>query len=67
VELPAALGKQPVVATLLDALGREVRTTTLAAQGAQAHQLSLAGLPTGVYALRLHTSAGVVAKRLVIE
>ena len=67
VELPAALGKQPVVATLLDALGREVRTTTLAAQGTQAHQLSLAGLPTGVYALRLHTSAGVVAKRLVIE
>jgi hypothetical protein len=67
VELPVALGKQPVVATLLDALGREVRTTTLAAQGAQAHQLSLAGLPTGVYALRLHTSAGVVAKRLLIE
>jgi hypothetical protein len=67
VELPAALGTQPVVATLVDALGRNVRTTTLAAQGAQAHQLSLAGLPTGVYALRLSTSAGVVAKRLVIE
>ena len=67
VELPAALGTQPVAATLLDALGREVRTTTLAAQGAQAHQLSLAGLPAGVYALRLRTSAGVVAKKLVIE
>ncbi|RYY19871.1 MAG: T9SS type A sorting domain-containing protein [Cytophagaceae bacterium] len=67
VELPAALGAQPVAATLLDALGREVRTTTLAAQGAQAHQLGLAGLPAGVYALRLRTSAGVVAKKLVIE
>jgi hypothetical protein len=67
VELPAALGAQPVAATLLDALGREVRTTTLAAQGAQAHQLSLAGLPAGVYTLRLRTNAGVVAKKLVIE
>jgi hypothetical protein len=67
VELPAALGTQPVQATLLDALGREVRATTLAAQGAQAHTLGLAGLPTGVYTLRLRTSAGVVAKRLVIE
>jgi hypothetical protein len=67
VELPAALGTQPVAATLLDALGRAVRTTTLAAQGAQAHQLSTAGLPAGVYTLRLSTSAGAVAKRLVIE
>ncbi len=67
VELPAALGAQPVAAALLDALGREVRTATLAAQGARAHQLGLAGLPAGVYTLRLRTSAGVVAKRLVVE
>ncbi len=67
VELPAALGTQPVAATLLDNLGRTVRTATLAAQGAQAHQFGLAGLPGGVYTLRLRTSAGVVAKRLVIE
>ncbi|HET9502407.1 MAG TPA: T9SS type A sorting domain-containing protein [Hymenobacter sp.] len=67
VELPAALGTQPVAAALLDALGREVRTATLAAQGARAHQLGLAGLPAGVYTLRLSTSAGVVAKRLVVE
>jgi hypothetical protein len=67
VELPAALGTQPVAATLLDNLGRAVRTATLAAQGAQAHQFGLAGLPSGVYTLRLRTSAGVVAKRLVIE
>ena len=67
VELPAALGAQPVAATLLDALGRPVRTATLPAQGTQAHRFELAGLPAGVYALRLSTSAGVVAKRLVIE
>jgi hypothetical protein len=67
VELPAVLSKQLVKVTLLDALGREVRTTLLAAQDVQAHQLSLAGLPAGVYALHLHTCAGVVTKRLVIE
>ena len=67
LELPASLGSQAVTATLVDAMGRSVRTSTLPAQGAVAHQLSLAGLPTGVYALRLGTSAGVVVKRLVVE
>jgi hypothetical protein len=67
VELPASLGRQAVTASLVDALGRQVRTVTLPAQGALAHQLDLSELATGVYALRLSTSAGVVVKKLVIE
>ncbi|WP_223653072.1 T9SS type A sorting domain-containing protein [Hymenobacter psoromatis] len=67
VELTADLGRQAVAATLIDGLGRAVRTTTLPPQGAAAHQLSLTGLASGVYALRLATSAGVVTKRLVVE
>ena len=67
VELPADLGRQAVAATLVDGLGRTVRTATLPPQGAAPHQLSLAGLASGVYALRLATSAGVVARRLVVE
>jgi hypothetical protein len=67
LELPASLGRQAVTATLLDALGREVRTITLPAQGTAAHQLDLHQLVAGVYALRLHTSAGIVVRKLVIE
>ncbi|MDQ2772372.1 MAG: T9SS type A sorting domain-containing protein, partial [Bacteroidota bacterium] len=67
VELPAALGRVAVTASLVDALGRVVRTQTLPAQGAAAHQLSLAELATGVYTLHLATSAGVLVKKLVVE
>ncbi|MDO7885243.1 M36 family metallopeptidase [Hymenobacter cheonanensis] len=67
LELPASLGRQAVTATLVDALGRVVRTTTLPAQGAVAHSLDLRGLSAGVYALRLNTSAGTVVKRLTVE
>jgi hypothetical protein len=67
VELPASLGRQAVTATMVDAVGRQVRTVILPAQGALAHQLDLSELATGVYALRLSTSSGVVVKRLSIE
>ncbi len=67
LELPASLGRQAVTTTLLDALGRQVRTLTLPAQGTVAHQLDLHGLATGVYALRLSTNAGTLVKRLTVE
>jgi hypothetical protein len=67
VELPASLGRQAVTATLVDAVGRVVRTLTLPAQGAVAHPLDLRELPTGIYALRLRTSAGTVVKKLTVE
>ena len=67
VELPASLGRQAVLASLVDALGRPVRTMSLPAQGALAHRLDLSGLATGIYALRLRTSAGLVVRKLIIE
>lgn len=67
LELPASLGRQAVTATLLDAMGREVQTSTLPAQGTVPHQLDLHQLTVGVYALRLSTSASVLVKKLVVE
>ena len=67
VELPASLGHQAVQATLVDAVGRQVRTLTLPAQGAAAHTLDLRELPAGVYVLRLRTSAGSIVKKLTVE
>ncbi|WP_167856392.1 Ig-like domain-containing protein [Hymenobacter metallicola] len=67
VELPATLGRKPVTATLLDAVGRVVRTQQLPAAGNKAHALTLDELPVGVYMLRLSTEAGLVTKRLIIE
>ena len=66
IELPVALSRQPVTASLLDALGRVVRTQVLPASLA-AHTLLLNNLATGMYSLRLATEAGVVVKKLVVE
>lgn len=67
VEIPASLSNQVVTATLLDAVGRVVRTVRLPAQGSTAHQLDLHDLSAGVYVLSLNTSAGAVVKKLLIE
>jgi hypothetical protein len=67
IELPAALGRTAVAATLTDALGRQVRALTLPAQGPAAHQLDLQQLAPGVYALRLTTGVGVLVKKLVVK
>jgi hypothetical protein len=66
IDLPLSLSRQPVQATLLDALGRVVRTQALPA-GSTTHTLLLNELATGVYALRLTTDLGQVVKKLVIE
>lgn len=66
IELPAALVRQAVQADLADALGRAVRTQQLPA-GLGTHTLPLTGLGSGVYALRLTTTAGVVVRKLVVE
>jgi hypothetical protein len=66
IELPAALARTAVTATLVDALGRVVRTQVLPA-GLATHALPLTDLATGVYALRLSTEAGLLVKKLVVE
>jgi hypothetical protein len=65
--LPISLGRQVVTATLLDGVGRAVRTVNLPAQGSTAHQLDLRGLSPSIYALYLRTSAGTVVKKLLVE
>lgn len=67
LELPTTLGNEAIKTTLVDAMGRTVRSTSLAAEGEATHQVDLQGLRSGIYVLQLHTSAGIVAKRLVVE
>jgi hypothetical protein len=66
VLLPAALQREAVLATVLNALGQRVLSTPLPA-GAALRALSLGTLANGVYTLRLETSQGTVTKRLVCE
>jgi hypothetical protein len=67
VSLPASLASQPVATSLVNTLGQTVRRTVLPAGSATGgHSLSLSGVAPGVYSLRLETTEGVVAKRLVI-
>ncbi len=66
IDLPLALSRQPVQATLLDALGRVVRQQMLPA-GVSTHTLPLSGLGAGVYALRLTTDLGQIVQKLVVE
>ncbi|MGI4871020.1 MAG: beta strand repeat-containing protein [Janthinobacterium lividum] len=62
VRLPAG---SAAALTLLDALGRPVRTC--AALAGQDYSLSLAGLAPGVYALRVQAEEGQTVQKLVIE
>ena len=63
VAMPAGPG--PATLTLLDALGRVVRTQS-AATGHD-YSLDLAGLTPGVYALRVQAGAAVATQQLVVE
>jgi hypothetical protein len=67
VQLPA-LAVGPITLTLLDALGRPVRTETpqLATYATQ-HPLDLTGLAPGLYLVRLSTNGTTVTQRLVVE
>ena len=68
VQLPALPGTATATLTLLDALGRAVRTTTVALPPAGLrYELSLAGLPPGLYALRVQAGTDRATRRLVVE
>jgi hypothetical protein len=66
VRLPAALQREAVPATVLNALGQPVLRATLPA-GAALRALPLGTLAPGVYTLRLETSQGTATRRLVCE
>ena len=68
VQLPALPGMATATLILLDALGRMVRTTTVALPPAGLrHEFSLAGLAPGLYALRVHVGDATSVRRLVVE
>ena len=66
VQLPTGTG--PVALTLLDALGRTVRTEQVAfpTTGLR-HELDLTGLVPGVYALRVQAGEASAVRNLVVE
>jgi len=59
--------RQATTLTLLDALGRPVRTATITAPNVAgtSHPLDLSALPAGVYALRVSTPGGTDVRRVV--
>ncbi|MDB5269479.1 MAG: hypothetical protein JWP58_2519 [Hymenobacter sp.] len=63
VRLPPGTG--PATLTLLDALGRPLRTQT-AVPNSQA-DLDLTGLPAGLYAVRVQAGGNTATQRLVVE
>jgi hypothetical protein len=67
LELPAALSRYAATAVLSDALGRVARTQQLPASGGAVRTLAVAGLAPGLYVLRLHTPAGELSSKLMIE
>jgi len=70
LHLPAALARQATTVVLYNALGQSVRQLALPATtdaSGSSTPLDLVGLPSGVYALRINTAAGLLTKRLVVE
>jgi len=65
VQLPAIPGAATATLTLLDALGRTLRTQT-ASPNARA-ELDLTGLAPGLYAVRVAAGAATATQRLVVE
>ncbi|MDB5269480.1 MAG: hypothetical protein JWP58_2520 [Hymenobacter sp.] len=65
VQLPAGLGTAPATLTVLDALGRPVRTQT-ASTNARA-EMDLTGLAPGLYAVRVQAGGSTASQRLVVE
>jgi len=68
VTLPALPGNTTAALSLCDALGRSVHTATVALPVAGLHhELSLVGLPSGLYALQVRAGTATATRRLVIE
>jgi len=68
VQLPAQPGTPTATLTLRDALGRAVRTATVALPPAGLrHELDLTGLAPGLYAVQVRAGAVVATRRLVVE
>ncbi|GAB3590117.1 T9SS type A sorting domain-containing protein [Hymenobacter daeguensis] len=68
VQLPGVAGASTTTIALLDALGRDVRTATVALPAAGLrHDFSLTGLSPGIYTMRVTAGTTASARRLVVE
>jgi hypothetical protein len=68
VQLPAVPGAAMATLTLRDALGRTLRTATVALPAAGLrHQVDLSGLPAGIYAVQVQAGTTGGTQRLVVE
>ena len=68
VTLPAVPGAATATLTLRDALGRTLRTETLPLPPAGLrHELGLAGLAPGIYALQVRAGTATATRRLVVD
>ncbi|MBH8570084.1 T9SS type A sorting domain-containing protein [Microvirga sp. STS02] len=66
--LPALPGTAAATLTLRDAMGRALRTLTVTLPTAGLrHEMSLAGLPAGIYAVQVQAGQNTAARRLVVE
>lgn len=67
VQLPASVKTGPAVLRVLDALGREVDSHTVAQASGLQLPIDLSRQPSGVYVLQLNTTAGSTQQKLVIQ
>ena len=67
LRLPSGQAARPATIELLDALGRPVRRFAALVGDAATASLELAGLPAGIYAVRVGTAGGQFVGRLVVE
>ncbi|MDO7851202.1 T9SS type A sorting domain-containing protein [Hymenobacter convexus] len=68
VQLPAVPGAPTATLTLTDALGRTLRTETVALPAAGLrHELALSGLAPGLYAVQVQAGAATATQRLVVD
>ena len=65
VQFPLILGASTANLTLLDALGRTLRTQTVATNAKA--ELDLTGLAPGLYAVRVQAGGSTATQRLVVE
>ncbi|MBF9238715.1 T9SS type A sorting domain-containing protein [Hymenobacter sp. BT683] len=68
VQFPALAGASTATLTVLDALGRSVRTQTATPSiTGLRHELDLTGLPAGIYAVQVEAGGITTTQRLVVE
>ena len=68
LQIPTIPGATQAILTLTDALDRVLRTEIIALPTAGLrHELNVASMPAGLYALRMQVGTTTISKRLVVQ